>query len=61
VSSCTTAGSSETQCQCIYDGISRQIEFDRFYEISTEISADGTNIPDDLLPIITECVSGSGA
>jgi hypothetical protein len=51
--------SGETVCQCIYDRISRQIEFDRFIELSQQINTDGTNVPTELVPIISECALGS--
>jgi hypothetical protein len=69
VDSCA-AGSTEASCQCIYDQVSHQIPLSDFIEMSTQMTESGgdvsslDDIPEDLRPIILDCVSadlGSGS
>jgi hypothetical protein len=53
------AGGTTAQCECIYDRISQEIEFDRFVEINSELGENPDQIPPELQPIVEECLGAT--
>jgi hypothetical protein len=59
IGGCTGDGSgmSEAQCQCAYDELEATVPFDTVVEWSTQMNDDPTNVPDDLLTIMSGCMN----
>jgi hypothetical protein len=46
---------AEDFCQCAYDDITAEIDYDRFVEIDEALQADPSAVPDDVDRIRTAC------
>lgn len=55
LSSCTSTGGSQSECQCALDGIQEEYTYQEFVELeSTAVTS--SDVPDKLLEIITGCI-----
>lgn len=56
---CLASGEGETECQCYYDGLVDNVEFEDFKEFEDQVEADPTDVPDEYQDIVDDCQGGA--
>jgi hypothetical protein len=52
-----TQGQAETYCSCTLDEMQDEYSRDEIYKIDEEMQSNGSIVPDELMPIITDCAN----
>ncbi|MDZ7732337.1 MAG: hypothetical protein U5R31_03810 [Acidimicrobiia bacterium] len=55
---CRDAGTSESDCRCIYDGLVEAVPFDEFEEIQGQLEDDPADVPESYVEVADGCVAG---
>lgn len=57
-SACAESGENESDCRCFYDAIVRDIPFEEFKDLESQVKDDPTDVPAAYEDIVTSCVAG---
>jgi hypothetical protein len=55
VGACTEAGGEDDVCECTYEAVSNEIEFDRFKEIEESIEDGSNELPPEVSDLFAQC------